>query len=131
MSWAPVSVATSMMTSGLSSPARTMASAMISRPSASVFITSTVLPPRMVSTSEGRIACPLGMFSAVGTQPTTLTSGWSRATAHKVAMTAAAPPMSDFIHSMAGGGLSEIPPESNVMPLPTRWTVARARLPAS
>ena len=44
-SWAPVSVATSMSTSGLSSQARTMPSARTSRPSASVLSTSTVVPP--------------------------------------------------------------------------------------
>ena len=44
-SHAPVSVARSMMASGPSSLAFTSASARISRPSASVFITSTVVPP--------------------------------------------------------------------------------------
>src|ERR1039458_5574991 len=34
--------------------------------------------------------------------------------------TVAAPLMSNFISSMAGGSLREIPPESNVIPLPTR-----------
>ncbi len=37
--------------------------------------------------------------------------------------TAAAPPMSDFIASMAFGGFSDSPPESNVMPLPAKTTV--------
>jgi hypothetical protein len=44
-SCAPVSVAMSMTRSGLSSLARASASARISRPSASVLSTSTVLPP--------------------------------------------------------------------------------------
>ena len=39
------------------------------------------------------------------------------------ASTAAAPLMSHFIVSMDFGGLSERPPESNVMPLPTNATV--------
>ncbi len=36
------------------------------------------------------------------------------------AMTEAAPIMSNFISSMAPGSLSEMPPVSKVMPLPTR-----------
>ncbi len=64
---APVSVARSMIASGLSSDASESASARISRPSASVLSTSTVLPLRIVSTSPGRIALPLGMFSTSGT----------------------------------------------------------------
>ena len=36
-----------------------------------------------------------------------------------VPMTQAAPLMSNFISSMVGGSLSEMPPVSNVMPLPT------------
>ena len=36
---------------------------------------------------------------------------------------AAAPPMSDFIVSIDFGGLSDRPPESKVMPLPTNTTV--------
>ena len=67
------------------------------------------------------------MFSAVGAYPTTLTTGFSAATACTVAITAAAPPMSDFIHSIAAAGLIDRPPESNVMPLPTSATVRVAR----
>ena len=59
------------------------------------------------------------MFSAIGAQAVTLTGSPSRAIAVTAAMTAAAPPMSDFIASIAAGGLSDRPPESNVMPLPT------------
>ena len=66
------------------------------------------------------------MFSAQASQPTTVTSSPSAATACTAPTTAAAPPMSDFIHSMDFGGLSERPPESKVMPLPTRWTVVFA-----
>ncbi len=63
---------------------------------------------------------PDGMFSAIGAHPVTFTFKASRAIAVIAAITAAAPPMSDFIHSIDWAGLSEIPPESNVMPLPTR-----------
>ena len=62
----PVSVATSMIASGASSAAIAIASARISRPSASVLVTSTVLPLNIVSTSPGRIAEPETMFSAIG-----------------------------------------------------------------
>ena len=43
-------------------------------------------------------------------------------------MIAAAPPMSDFIVSIDFGGFSDSPPESNVMPLPTKTTVCRRGL---
>ena len=49
----------------------------------------------------------------------TLTGSFSWAIATIAPSTAAAPPMSDFIHSMGAAGLSDRPPESNVMPLPT------------
>ncbi len=65
-SWAPVSVATSISRSGESCPDRASTSASTSRPSASVFSTSTVLPPKIVITSDGRCAFPPGMFSAIG-----------------------------------------------------------------
>ena len=73
----------------------------------------------MRSTSDGRWAVPDGMFSAIGAHAVTLRSSPSRAMAMVAAMIAAAPPMSDFIHSIATGGFSDRPPESNVMPLPT------------
>ena len=60
---APVSVAMSTMASVGSSVASTSASAMTRRPSASVLITSTVVPPRMVMTSPSFIAVPDGMLS--------------------------------------------------------------------
>ena len=44
-------------------------------------------------------------------------------------MTAAAPPMSDFMSSMPAAGLIEMPPESKVMPLPTRATLVLAPWP--
>ena len=48
--------------------------------------------------------------------------------ANVAARTAAAPAMSDFIVCMPWAGLIEMPPVSNVMPLPTRarWRVAPA-----
>jgi hypothetical protein len=52
-----------------------------------------------------------------------LTAGPSWAITDTAASTAAAPPMSDFIASIDFGGLSDSPPESNVMPLPTSTTV--------
>ena len=42
-------------------------------------------------------------------------------------ITAAAPDMSVFIVSMPSAVLSDRPPESNVMPLPTRATMPVAR----
>jgi hypothetical protein len=63
---APVSVARSTIASAFSSTASESASARISRPSASVLSTSTVLPLRIFKTSPGRIAPPLGMFSTSG-----------------------------------------------------------------
>src|ERR1022692_4320410 len=122
-SWAPVRVATSTSRSGESAADLASASASTRRPSASVFSTSTVVPPKIVMTSDGRCAVPLGMFSASGMYPTTFTAGPSAASACMAARTAAAPPMSDFIVSMALGGFSERPPESNVMPLPAKTTV--------
>src|ERR1039458_3628948 len=80
----------------------------------------------MVMTSDGRCAPPPGMFSASGRYATTFTAGPSSAMACTAASTAAAPLMSAFIVSIAFGGLSERPPESNVMPLPANTTV-RAR----
>ena len=65
------------------------------------------------------------MFSASGIQPVTSTCGLSAATASSVPSTAAAPLMSLFIASMPDAGLMEMPPLSNVMPLPT---TARCRL---
>ncbi len=109
----------SMMASGLASAANAMPSPRTRRPSASVLSTSTVSPPRWVMTSPGRVAVPLGMFSARHRYPVTATGRPSSATARTAAATAAAPPMSDFIVIIDAGGLSDRPPESNVMPLPT------------
>ncbi|MNW64182.1 hypothetical protein D3C74_424420 [compost metagenome] len=100
---------------------------MTRRPSASVFRTSTVLPPRIVMTSEGRWAVPDGMFSARQSHPVTATGRPSLEAASTVCRTAAAPAMSDFMASMPLAGLIEMPPESNVMPLPTSATLACGR----
>ena len=99
----------------------------IRRPSASVLITSTVLPLAPVSTSPGFIARPPGMFSVVGTTPTTRIGAFSSAIARMAQTTAAPPAMSSFIRSMPSAGLIEIPPVSNVIPLPTRPRTGRLR----
>jgi basic membrane protein A len=96
------------------------ASPRISRPSASVLITSTVLPSALRRMSPGLIARPPGMFSAIGTTPTTRIGAPSVASARIAQATAAPPAMSSFMRSMPSAGLIEIPPVSNVMPLPIR-----------
>ena len=63
------------------------------------------------------------MFSVVGAKPTTRTPTPSARHAPRVAMTAAAPLMSVFIVTMPSAVLSDSPPESKVMPLPTSATV--------
>ena len=65
------------------------------------------------------------MFSAIGTVAVTATGSSSVAASTVVAITAAAPPMSDVMWSMFAAGLIEMPPVSNVMPLPTSATFAR------
>ena len=77
-----------------------------------------------MTTSPGLIARPPGMFSQAGIRPTRLTRAFSCATARKVPSTLAAPPMSNFISSISAAGLIEMPPVSNVMPLPTSTTGA-------
>lgn len=67
---------------------------------------------------------PLGMFSQVGTTAMTFSFRPISATARSVPSTEAAPHMSYFISSMPSPGLSEMPPVSNVMPLPTSTTGA-------
>ena len=84
---------------------------------------SIVLPPDPVTTSPGLMARPEGMFSVVGTTPMTLIFGSSSAIASMAPTTAAPPPMSDFIISMFWAGLMEMPPLSNVMPLPTSASI--------
>jgi hypothetical protein len=91
----------------------------ISRPSASVLITSIVLPFIALTMSPGFVALPPGMFSVAGTMPTTLIFGLVLPMALIVAMTPAPPDMSYFMSSMRSAGLIEMPPVSNVIPLPT------------
>ena len=79
-----------------------------------------VLPLRVVSTSPGLVAEPLGMFSVIGAHAVTGIRPPRAAMASTAASTAAAPPMSVFIVSMPVAGLRERPPESKVIPLPTR-----------
>ena len=71
-------------------------------------------------TSFGRRAEPDGMFSAMHSHAVSRTGSASRAAASVTASTVAAPVMSYFMPIIEAGGLSERPPESNVMPLPTR-----------
>ncbi len=69
------------------------------------------------------------MFSAEGIAATTFTFGLSCAIACIAPRIDAAPPMSDFIHSMFLASLSDSPPESKAMPLPVRPIVGAAAPP--
>ncbi len=122
---APVRVAKSRMTSARNLSAYVSASARTSRPSASVLSTSTVLPLRNRRMSPGRVAEPLGRFSVVGVRAITRTGSFSAFAARTHASTVAAPIMSYFISPIEAEGLIEIPPESNVIPFPTRTAVPR------
>ena len=62
------------------------------------------------------------MFSAIGTVAVTAIGSSSLAASTVVAITAAAPDMSEVIWSMFCAGLIEMPPVSNVIPLPTSAT---------
>ncbi len=88
-----------------------------------------VCPDRLVTTSPGFTARPPGMFSQLGISATTLTLGRNSPIAHIVPSTLAAPPMSNFISSISAPGLSEMPPLSKVMPLPTSTTGPLALAP--
>ncbi|MDT4837404.1 hypothetical protein FQZ97_711350 [compost metagenome] len=85
-----------------------------------------VRPAMLVTTSPGLLALPLGRFSQAGIRPTTSSGSSSSARARNEPSTLAAPHMSYFISSMVAAGLSEMPPVSNVMPLPTSTTGPRA-----
>ena len=78
-----------------------------------------VCPLMLVTTSPGLTARPLIRFSQLGIKPTTLMAGLSSASARNTPNTLAAPDMSNFISSISGAGLIEMPPLSKVMPLPT------------
>ena len=66
------------------------------------------------------------MLSVIGVNATTFTATSSAGSAHMVATTAAAPAMSHFISIIDSAGLSDRPPESKVMPLPTSARVSTA-----
>ena len=83
-----------------------------------------VWPLMLVTTSPGLTAWPSFMFSQDGTRPTTLTAGCSSPSVRNTPSTLAAPHMSNFISSISAAGLSETPPVSKVMPLPTSTTGA-------
>ncbi|CPB10139.1 Uncharacterised protein [Mycobacterium tuberculosis] len=81
-----------------------------------------MVPPYWVSTSPGRCAVADGMFSAIGTVAITSIGSRSRAASVTVAITAAAPPMSEVMWCIDAAGLIEMPPVSKVIPLPTKAT---------
>ena len=83
-------------------------------------MTSMVLPFMAVMMSPGRVAVPLGMFSAMASRQVMRKDGFKRPIAVIAPSMVAAPPMSYFIFSIELAGLSDKPPVSKVMPLPTR-----------
>ena len=85
---------------GFCSTVHARASARIRRPSASVLITSIVLPSRLSMTSPGLLARPFMRFSDDGTTPSTLTGRSAFAIAIIAPTTAAPPDMSYFMSSM-------------------------------
>ena len=78
-----------------------------------------VCPDIEVTTSPGFEALCAGIFSTAGTTMVRFSLGFISAIARIVPITEAAPHMSYFISSIPAPGLSEIPPLSNVTPLPT------------
>ena len=122
---APVSVARSTIAFGLNFfCAYQSTSQSTRRPSASVFWISIVLPAAARTMSPGRWALPSGMFSTRPTRPTTLALALRLAIAIMAPTTAAEPPMSPFMSCIPGPGFNEIPPVSNVTPLPMSATGA-------
>ena len=83
---------------------------------------------RCGATSPGRVARPDGMLSAMHSHAVTFTGAPMVATARRTARAVAAPHMSYFMPTIEAAGLSERPPVSKVMPLPTSatWRVASA-----
>ena len=116
---APVSVAASMMHSGLRSATTSSTSARTTRPSASVLWISIVVPLRAVTTSPSLYALPPVMFSTSPTAATTCTGIFSAAIAAMALSAAAAPAISHFMASIPSGVFRDRPPESKVTPLPT------------
>ena len=115
---APVRVANVSIMSGLSSSASAIASASTSRPSASVLPISTVKPARDLITSCGRNAFPATLFSADAISTRRRTGRFAHMIMCAAARTAAAPPISFFMISIADDGLRSNPPVSNAIPLP-------------
>ena len=74
--------------------------------------------------SPGRVALPLGIFSAAATIVIRFILSFASIAAIVAPITDAAPHMSNFISSIAGGGFKEIPPVSKVIPLPISMTGA-------
>ena len=70
------------------------------------------------------------MFSVIGTTANTRIGACSIASARIAQITAAPPAMSSFIRSMPSAGLIEIPPASNVTPLPTKPSTGVLGAPA-
>mmetsp|Transcript_17710 Transcript_17710/g.31187 ORF Transcript_17710/g.31187 Transcript_17710/m.31187 type:complete len:215 (-) Transcript_17710:48-692(-) len=120
---APVSVDSSMILSHPHSlSANTNASAIVNRPSASVFKTSIVFPLLAVNISLGTMALALIMFSHAATQKCASTpGGWMSPMARAAPRTAAAPPQSNFM-SIIPAVLMLYPPVSKRSPLPTMPT---------
>ena len=92
----------------------------MSRPSASVFNISIVIPDMLLMTSPGLVALPDGIFSTAGIRPTTLISNAASERADMTPSTDAPPHISNFISSIPLPGLRLIPPVSKVTALPTR-----------
>ena len=110
-----------MITSGSASVASTSASARTSRPSASVLSTSTVLPPYIVSTSPGRVADAgdhvLGHRGVGRDRDRAARARRSRRSPRRPRRPR---PCRTSSSPCRCAGLMVRPPESKVMPLPTR-----------
>ena len=116
----PVNVATSMTRSAPSFWANHSASAKVKRPSASVDMTSIVLPLAAVSISSGTIASFPIRLSVAATMVITLALSSRRAIPSIAETTAAAPAISTFIPGILVGVFNEYPPVSYITPFPTR-----------
>ncbi len=95
-----------------------------------MLIISIDLPDMAICTSPGFCAFPEGIFSVAQTMPMTFTLGFNNAMARMAPIIVAPPAMSYFIFSMPSAGLIEMPPVSNVMPLPTSPSTGFAGAPA-
>ena len=85
-----------------------------------MFNTSIVLPLYAVTISPGLCAFPPGIFSVDPIAKIIFNLGFNSATAFITPITVELPHISNFISSILAEGLIEIPPESNVRPLPTK-----------